>query len=284
MSINKGGIKDYSQKKYVNPYFKEKKKPIRKAPRAPIAWKRVGVIFLLLAAIIVLAWFLFFSSFFAVKDFVLEGGEGSKANTIIELAREQMQNSRFVFGSQKNIFLYDTAELTGKIKKEVNFLHLGITKKYPKKIIINLEARQAAAIWQESGNYSYVDSLGSIIKPALSEEIASSGLPLIDNIGEQRANKENIANAGVILDFAAKLNNEFRDGRYGFEIDRYLVDNQTDSLKMKIKNGPQVIFNLTKDLSEQITRLDILIKDKLKDDFLKKQYIDLRFGEVINYK
>ena len=67
------------------------------------------------------------------------------------------------------------------------------------------------------------------------------------------------------------------------KIDRFIVDS-TDTLKVILVDGPYVMFDLTKDLEKQISKLSVLKDQKLKSDFFNKEYIDLRYGDRVYYR
>jgi hypothetical protein len=53
---------------------------------------------------------------------------------------------------------------------------------------------------------------------------------------------------------------------------------------MAVKGGPFIFFNIKDDIDKQLAKL-VLIRDKeLMDNFNKKTYIDLRYGDKVYYK
>jgi len=46
----------------------------------------------------------------------------------------------------------------------------------------------------------------------------------------------------------------------------------------------KIFFSTTAAMKKQVAELDLIIKEKLKDNFKTKEYIDLRFGNNIYIK
>jgi hypothetical protein len=53
---------------------------------------------------------------------------------------------------------------------------------------------------------------------------------------------------------------------------------------MILKLGPAVYFNIEEDIDKQINKLIIIKNEKIKKDFNKKTYIDLRYGDRVYYR
>ena len=82
------------------------------------------------------------------------------------------------------------------------------------------------------------------------------------------------------LDFVFALNDNMP--KYpDFKVERYIIDQELNSLTVKFKDGPQVYFNVKNDAAEQLVDLDLVKKEKIGDNFSSTQYIDMRFGKMI---
>ena len=64
-------------------------------------------------------------------------------------------------------------------------------------------------------------------------------------------------------------------------VENYQIDQEFRSISVKFINGPTVYFNTKLVASEQLNRLIIVKKEKIKDNFSKVNYIDLRYGDRI---
>ncbi|MFH1482541.1 MAG: hypothetical protein ABIE46_03405, partial [Patescibacteria group bacterium] len=62
------------------------------------------------------------------------------------------------------------------------------------------------------------------------------------------------------------------------------IDNEEGTIELKVVSGPIIYFNIKDDLLKQVSKLDVTISQKLKEEFIKKTYIDLRYGDKVYYR
>jgi len=62
-------------------------------------------------------------------------------------------------------------------------------------------------------------------------------------------------------------------------VEKFEIDQGYRSVNVKFVNGPMVYFNTKLDAAEQLNRLILVKKEKIKDNFSKVNYIDLRYGD-----
>ena len=274
---------DYSAKKYSNPFFRRKK---TRAYSLSFRFNwRIRLIFLFILAIIFgLAWFFFFSSYFKIKAIEARGGERISARALEDLAWEQTEERRFLLGSQKNINLFNKNELAEYLKEKYSLENITINRDWPDKIIINIQERDYSLIWLEAEKYYFIDNEGYIISEADPIQINQKDYPLIENKGKSKVFEKKVEAKSDDLSYAIKLFNEFKNNYKSFEIDRFIIDDDANTVKLSLINGPQLYFNTTADMNEQISKLIIFIDRKLKDSFKNKNHIDLRFGDRVYYE
>lgn len=82
------------------------------------------------------------------------------------------------------------------------------------------------------------------------------------------------------LNFIFKLN-EALDYEADLSPNKYIIEQELNSLILDFKDGPLVYFNLDKDPVEQFEDLSIVKKEKIGDNFNKLNYIDMRYGDLI---
>lgn len=274
---------DYNSKKYSNPFFRHKR--TRAYSLSSMFNWRIRLIFLLMLAIILgLAWFFFFFSYFKIKAIEAIGGKRIPAQALEGLAWEQTEERRFLIGSQKNINLFNKNELAEHIQENYSLENIAVDKKWPGEIIISIKERDPALIWLEAEKYYYLDNEGNVISEADPMQINQKDYPLIENRGELRVFGKKVEAKSNDLSYAIKLFDEFKNNYKNFEIDRFIIDNDASIIKLSLINWPQIYFNTTADINEQISKLIIFIDGKLKDDFKNKNHIDLRFGDRVYYE
>ena len=63
--------------------------------------------------------------------------------------------------------------------------------------------------------------------------------------------------------------------------EKFIIDQELNSLTVKFKDGPAALFNIKNDAGEQVADLALVKREKIRDNFNKTNYIDLRYGNRI---
>ena len=275
---------DYSKKKYSNPFFQSKRR-IKINTYAPAwSWRVKLIIIIIVMAVLGFIWFFYSSSFFNIKSVTISGNNRIQSFEIEELFWEQADKRRFLLGSQRNINLFNENKFINTLNQLYNFENLSVKKNLPGDVIVSLEEKNYSLIWLESDNYYYIDESGSIISQIDLLEIKQKNYPLIENRGEIKVFEKNIKIDVVELNFIVKLFNEFKKDYKNYKIDRFILDNDINTIKLALIDGPLIYFNTKEDVNKQTDKLSVIINEKLKDNFLNKIYIDLRYGDRVYYR
>lgn len=263
---------DYQAKNLKNPFF------YRPSKRAGVFWIFLASFILMLA----LVWFLFISSFFMINKTEISGLSRVDESEINQLIEDQLDKKILFFFSQRNIFLLSKEDLSTNILQDYNFSEIVIKKSIPKTLKINLSERPYAFIFQEGEDYYYASKDAYIIKDqAVSEEDMEKYFIL-----ENKSKLIRISDSAKInlktdyLNFIFRLN-EALDYQLDLNPNKYIIEQELNSLILDLKDGPLVYFNLDKDPVEQFEDLSIVKKEKIGDNFNKLNYIDMRYGDLI---
>jgi cell division septal protein FtsQ len=284
-SNKKSGLrftKSISSKSYSNPFFKRNNK------KNIIFSRKIIFIFLLIIFLTAnIIWILIYSPIFKIKNITINL---LKPNEISLISQEELREivlenlkSNYIFSPKNNFFLIDSDKIQKSIADKYIFENILISKKPPKSLIINITEYDYAIIWSENEKYYYVSQDGTIISET-AEENLKTNFPFIRNIGKQMIldNRLNIKKED--FDFIKQLYS-INKLKNIFILDKffYNVDN-AGSITAKVKEGPELYFKTTDSVEGQIVKLDVLKNNKLKNDFQKKTYIDLRYGDMVYYK
>ena len=272
---------DYRKKEYSNPFFRKKRRKA-KLPRLSL---KIKLIFLaIISMLCALAWFCFFSDYFNIS--VINASESGKIsqNDIINLAWRQAENRRFIIGSQANLFLFNIDKLKKTLNEQYCFDELKIEKKAANTLNIEFKEKNYSAVWNESDKYYYIDNLGNIIVETSPLEIKNKNYPLIQSRGESLISNNKVKNQDKNINYIIKLFQELKKTEKLFKIENFIIDDEVNTVKITVIGGPKIYFNTDKDIDKQINKLIALITEKLKDDFLHKEYIDLRYGDRVYYR
>lgn len=270
----------YSNKTYANPFFRRQKIFLTR-PSGRLSNKIKLIILAALTASLILIWLLFFSTLFKISKIEVSGAGENLAEEVESLAREVAEDR---LAGKNNLLLYDKNKLKRVLNDKYYLQNLTITRKLFHTLKIVLVEKNQTAVWREADKYFYLDGEGNTINQIDPLNINRSRLPLIENLTgiKIEGRKANIDQPTI--DYILTLFNEFTDKRHGFEIERFILDKDLNTIKMAVISGPKIYFNLMKTVANQTARLDLIIKEKLRDNFATKEYVDLRYGNNIYIK
>jgi len=279
---NKGKM-HYGSKSYSNPFFDEKKK-LRQSRKAFFSFKIKLISYLFLFFTIAVAWFVFYSSYFKIKNVNVSGGDKISHTEIEKIAWDQANTSFFVLIPKRNIFLFDKGKLEDQLREKYSFNELSIEKKIPSGINISYDEKKYAFVWKEDDKYYYAGIDGEIISEATEEEITGKNYPIVHNQSGNKLNGRQISVDHSYLDLALDLNSKLKNYPDEFTVANALIDNEINTVKIQLASGPTIYFNTERNADEQIEKLLIIKKEKIKEDFMTKTYIDLRVGNSVYYR
>ncbi len=271
--------KDYKRKKYRNPFFVEKKKKKQ-------AWRLMGQV---LAGAFVLAlfgagfWFICYSSYFLISDIQIQGSVDSINKQINSYIEKKLKEKKYFILPQKNIFLFNADKAKSELSSLYFFSQLNIKKDYPHTLIIAYQQSQPAFIWLENGQYYYLDKAGHVLTPA-KNQAEKKHLILIENTTTPKIKGQQLEIGKDQLNFILNLAVNLDKYSLPAKIDRLRIDNSEYAITLVLEKGPLIYFNTRLNSRMQLEKLSLVIKEKIKDDFFKKQYIDLRYGDMVYVK
>jgi cell division septal protein FtsQ len=281
-SFRRKGKTLYNSKQYSNPYFKDKGTKISQK-KFSISHLKAKLIFLLVIIFISASiWFLLISKFFTIKNYSISGGVRVDSEIVRSIGISQESEKRWFIFNQSNFFIFDQNELAQKLNTQFAFDELTITKKFPAAINIKFTEKQIALIWQEDGNYYSADKNGYIIAGIKQNDIASKTYPLIVNDSDAKILNNKTTVDDAYLDYIFNLVKKLSDQKY--KIKNYFIDNEYYTVKVILDGGPMLYFNINEDIAKQAQKLSVIKNEKLRQDFNKKIYIDLRYGDMVFYK
>ena len=106
----------YRQRQYSNPFFSRNNREVRSGRK----WLKKAIFLLIVAAIFALVWLFYFSPYFEIKNFKINGLSRISGPEIENLFWSQTDKKKF-FSSQKNIFLFDKDGFKASIDGSSNF-------------------------------------------------------------------------------------------------------------------------------------------------------------------
>ena len=254
------------------------RKPYRIKSKKSILRNRFFWIFFFSIIIIVAGiYFALFSSYFQVYKLNITGNNKIKSVDIQSLINSQLRK-QLLFWQSQSIFILNqnqTEELI--LNKFPQIDNIKISKKLPDMLIITIREKEAVGIYCSKNNLCFsIDKKGVIFEHSLLNDKLFTAKSEIEpseiSLGKQAVEKE----------FVSSLVSIFNKLKSNLNIApaEMIIINQ-ERINVKISENWEIYFNPSKDLTWQLTELELLLNQEIpQDKRLNLQYIDLRFSKV----
>lgn len=274
---------DYHQKKYTNPLFQRRRKSSFDFGKifSLLNLRSTVSVILIMAIFLGIAWFLFLSKAFLINNIALAIPAKYSQAEINQLTWQEADQKLF-FLSHHNLLLFDTKSLTDTINERYTVSNLKIIKKFPHTLAISFEDKVYRLLWQENGHNYFISPEDGIAKEVDLNFIKADGLPVIINSGAVQISQDRItdpATARFILNIFTNISKNTK-----YKIENFRVGDDIGLVEVKFQNGPIVKTSTQAPLDKQLEKLYNIINIKLRDDFNKKTYIDIRYGDTVYIK
>jgi len=208
-----------------------------------------------------IAYLLFFSWIFQIRDVMITGGN--------EFSEEDIKS----FFLSKNVFLMDEAKIKKRILNDFpRIARVEIQRRFPTAFLAVLQVeivkKEAAAVWCDQEQTCFlIDETGMMFEKVLTETA------LVRIFGEKDLLEEKMVKQ--ILEISSKLKKDL-----DIETERAKLVSWK-RLDVKTAEGWEIYFNLEENLNWQLTRLHLLLERKISlEERRTLQYIDLRFSRI----
>jgi len=274
--------KDYQQKSLNNPFFRsrQKKSPAHKSRRSFLLF--FIIFFLILTG---LFYFFFVSTNFSLQNVQVNGLTRSSGNELVALAWAQSEEPRLVVFRQSNLFFFEDDELRKDLNKNFSFAQVEIKKKWPHTLVINVEERALAFIWQDGIGKHFSDRKGCLIPEVQPSSEDEKIYPILQSsIEENYIQEDNCLEIDDnYLASMLDLDSQLRVYEH-LAVQNYILEAEFNTLTLDLRNGPNVYFNIKNDLEKQVKKLEIIKREKPEAEFQVLAYIDLRYGDRVYFK
>jgi len=265
--------KDYSNATFDNPRIIKKRQQ-----RQEFLFRLI----LIVSSVIFLGllYLFFYSSYFKIQNIEVNGLQKIKRESIDNIVHNFLTKRRFLLFSGRNFWLMKESALKAEMNKYYYFEKLEIDSRLPNGLVITVVERQPLINWVVNDVCFHIDLTGAAIGYCEND----SGLFSIRDLSQKQVT---IGQSVITADQLAniiKLHQEVKKrllDRYNplfYELNNQLFTAKTDT-------GPEIRYNLSLGVGEQVGRLDLSLKQKdLADNYLNLKYIDLRFGDKVFYQ
>lgn len=274
--MRKGQVK-YSRRYRPHRYpktYREKKE---------ISWKRRIIFFWVLFLILVLAYFLFFSPVFKIKEIKVSGNRA--------IGSEEIQNSldgflykKFLFFfNRNNVFLATDNKLINILLNDFpRILSIKINKDIFKKTInLVIVERKETGIFCKEECY-YIDAEGVIFEKA-PQTSGSLILVIKDNSEREPELGSNVIEKNLMSEL---INLRIRlTSQLGLKVLDFIIEpGVSEDLRINTNEGWYILFDKSRDLQNQLIALQLVLKEKIKEERKNLEYVDLRIENRAYYK
>ncbi|MFA5886945.1 MAG: hypothetical protein WC863_04225 [Patescibacteria group bacterium] len=268
--------KDYQRKNLSNPFFKQRQGARSWTSFWPVILGGLVILFS------ILIWFFGAAPLWAIQRLTVEGLSLVPSQELENIVWKQTLQPRYLFFKEANIFLFNQADLTSKIMANYNFAGVKVERKLPHTLRLIISERPYAFIFQEGSAFFYASPDAYIIKEqAVSEETKKKYFILENRSARSLIDERNkLALSAEYLSFIFKLDSLIKL-KPDLPIEKFIIDQEFNTVKLKIVKGPTVYFNVKGSAENQVNYLALVKKEKIKDNFSKTNYIDLRYGDRI---
>jgi hypothetical protein len=287
-------MRDYHKKRYGNPFFNKRERRVgglivRRRSRG--FWRRSFYFIFFIIIFCGIIYFIFFSPYFVIKNIEILGLSRIRYDDMKNVIESQMFTERFIFFSQRNIFIFDEKYAGENISDKYILKSWKIDKRLPETLIIDIEERSPALIWKTTEKYYVVDWDGKIIREIPSEEVSeylenqfgAKMAVVFDESNAAAITKEEILSRGTVAAIADLKNN--LSGLSGVSVTNFKMASRSDSaIKCITSEGWEAYFSAVGDLNAQIEKLNAFLREKGMEDRRDLQYVDLRFSDRIYFK
>ncbi len=261
------------QYKYKKSFQTRKKKSIF---RNRFFW--LSILFLLVLGTVF--YFVLFSSLFQIKEIKISGNKKVSTGDIEEVIKNQA-NKKIIFFANQSIFLIDFKKTNRKLlEKFPQIDEINLKRKFPDIIKADIGERVPVGIWCRGENCFHFDKKGVIFEEGTNEGklIIKSGIEEPEIFLGEKIFEESYI--GTILEIQKSL-----IGQMGIEIREFIISSDRKKLTAKINQGWEVYFSLKNNISDQLSNLNLVLKEKIPPEERENlDYINLRFGSRIYFR
>lgn len=268
--------KHYASHSHENPYF-----------RRHVGEGYTRLILLLIASCVLL--FIFFSflfahPFFNITSVSIKGTQHIDRNALASNVKQFVGKRKLFFFHEQNRFLFDANEFVSALYEQFTFRDVQIRRK-GSHVDISVVERTSQLIWSTQSSLYVVDLDGIVIRTLTDEEAAqlkNIGMPFFVDRNDVKVQIGQHVLTKTEIEESFRFHEHLRAQHIDFtqtEFDR-LAGKWVGVLT---REGYRILFDTSTDIDVQAQRLDLVLKQKIKD-VTKLEYIDLRFGDHVYFK
>ena len=269
--------RDYHKSKFV-----AKRKQQTAIKKEKQSFVKMIIYFIFLIFIFGAIYFFIFSSAFKIKKVVITGTDNAKDIRAIELIINNFtQYNKFLFFSQKNIFILNKNALKNAIKLNFDFKLIDLKIKTPHTLLVNVKTKAPRIIWREDNKFFTIYSDGRVKNQTdgniFELPVVNRGTSTSLAIGDLMLSQKQIKYINKLFSL---FNFYFKD----IQAKQFIVTSlESRQVKLITSEGWYILFNLDLDPADSLTMVKAVLEQKIKDRH-NLHYINAKIKDRIYYK
>ncbi len=267
-----------------------------------------GSVFAGFVCLVVLAYFLFFSKFFTIDMVTVQAKGDLDASQIRQVLFQEMGRTRLGIIPETNIFWFSLSRARATLQDTFAISQLTIKKNYPNRISVTVEGKKFHALWYSQGIFYDITPSGSLRAAVDRSSIATVPSGIGDATSTPLAQKKMptpiMRDSGKIIPIIVDEKNQpialgqtVVDQQYvdeivtlpatleqiGVPFSSIHMTQGAPDITIVTQEGWTIRFTLQEKFSDQLAYLDTVLREKIKGDRKKLNYVDVRFENRVYY-
>lgn len=241
-------------------------------PKTSGWWKVWLLVILMLLLLGGATYLLFFSNYFKIKEYIVEGASDEVSQKIKEMASWETDY----------MILFDENNFAKSVNDKWNdFAEVEVEKKWPKTLRIVLVPELPKLIWNSQGKLYLLNASGIALGDISEEDRLKkyNDLPVVGDLSGLAVEKGKKIVSRNFVGFIESIKTNIMNS-IGKEIEAFEVKETTFMLQVRMKEGYEVYFDTLRDPIAQVEKLSIF----LKNGTLVDKYVDLRVPGMVYYQ
>ena len=234
-----------------------------------------------------LAWFLFVSGYWTVKDIQVEGIHGLTRGDVASTTFQVIDSGSWKPWSKRTIFFIQPAQLASQLQEAMFAENVTVEKKYPDILRLKIQERQRSVLVASNSQVLVVDTTGVVTAEAdvqthgsAAKRLSNAAVSLPTDLPLILVNLPEPATAGYQAtgaDTIKKLIRAYKALEDSHLTFRYLKMEQLDATRINVVSdqGYDIVMDLSEPLDTQVMTYKKFIQAKAKSLHIN-QYVDVR--------
>lgn len=280
LSKSKSGRRhDYGQKSYRNPYFSNKQWAKRtKAPRLKLA-----VFFIATLGVVGI---LLFHPYFNINQVLISGNDKVSTGEVKNIVETVLNQKRWLVLNGRNIFTVNLVDIAKEIKSKYIMVSLQVEKDYPQTLKVAIKEKESKLVLQEldskTSQYRYylLDNEGEVLQEINPRDISQPSISALPRIQKEGAEEIKITTEVVsraTIEFINYLNENIPKQNKVTVAYTVLTDEDGQVLNLVTQEGWKIVVDRLNDWKKQLHVLNVILREKIRDNRQNLKYIDIRY-------